>query len=266
LTLLSYTALVQFLIPPSLGVAKATARAEIVGPALRATLGREVNIDVARDYDDLEKRALACEAELVWAPAWVCSRLGPSAHCVLQIARNGGTRYRAAIVARKGSRVALSSLRGLRAAWVDPRSMGGYLLPRAHLMDRGVDPDRVFLSQSFVGSFPAVLDALMHDQADVGAVAVPRANEASVREILELYAPSAVHRVEVVSLTEEAPSDALVVTKALAKTDAHAVADALRTKPPPALLGAMRADSLVDARRDAYASIPRLVRMARVRA
>ena len=79
----------RFLFPPSLGKAKASARAEILEVQLSAALNREVAVDVAKDYKDLESRALGAEADIVWAPSGVCARIEAGARAVFKVVRGG---------------------------------------------------------------------------------------------------------------------------------------------------------------------------------
>ena len=255
----------RFLFPPSLGKAKASARAELLELQLSAALGRTVAVDVATDYKDLESRALGAEADIVWAPSGVCARIEAGARAVFKVVRGGSSTYRAALVARSGSRISLAALDGLRAVWVDPLSVGGYLLVRDHLFALAIDPDAVFASQTFVGSHPAVIAALVHGDADVGAVTVPRVDEASVREALAMYAGDATKMIEAVTISEDAPTDAIVLTHRLSRPDARAIEAVLAptgidARPPACLLYVMEAETLVRARLGEYEPVLRLIR------
>ncbi|MGZ3477811.1 MAG: phosphate/phosphite/phosphonate ABC transporter substrate-binding protein [Polyangiales bacterium] len=53
---------------------------------------------------------------------------------------------------------------------MSPWSAAGYLVPREVLRASGVEPDEIFRTQTFSGSYDAVLRALLDDEADVGAV------------------------------------------------------------------------------------------------
>ena len=161
--------------------------------------------------------------------------------------------------------MSLGSLEGLRAAWVDPLSVGGYLLIRDHLVSLAIDPDATFSSQTFVGSHPAVIDALVHGDADVGAVTVPRVDEASVREAIGLYAGDTTKMIEAVTISDDAPTDAVVLTHRLSRPDARALEAVLApsgidARPPACLLYVMEAETLVRARPGEYESVLRLIR------
>ena len=70
------------LLPPSLGSARAGARGEVLEQMLNQELG-DVRIKIAASYQELEKRAMSGEAEIVWAPASVCARLEPHARAAV---------------------------------------------------------------------------------------------------------------------------------------------------------------------------------------
>jgi ABC-type phosphate/phosphonate transport system substrate-binding protein len=214
----------SFLFPPSLGRAKASARAELLEQNLTNELGAPVSIRVTDDYADLERRALAGEAHLVWAPAGVCAFLEPVARAVFKAVRHGSATYRSALVVRKESRVTVDKLKGLRAAWVDPYSLGGYLLAVDHLRSLGVEPDQVFAEQTFHGSHPEALHALTGGSADLTAVTTGADDEPSIRAALSLHIGPVERKLSVLTVTAEAPTDAMVLTTQLPPDRAEQIA------------------------------------------
>ena len=58
----------RFLLPPSVGPARALARAELLDQSLRADLAEPIEVEVARNYADLAERAERGDAHLVWMP------------------------------------------------------------------------------------------------------------------------------------------------------------------------------------------------------
>lgn len=83
--------------------------------------------------------------------------------------RRGTTAYHSAIIAARGGPKSLDELRGKRAAWVDPSSAAGYIVPRLHLVGAGFDVQALFASESFFHTHDAVVDAVLAGRADVGA-------------------------------------------------------------------------------------------------
>jgi len=160
---------VRVLFPPSLGMPKANACAALVAASLSTALSRELRVTVASDYDELVRRALGNDADVVWAPAGVCAQLAPVARAVFQVVRQGLSSYRSALVVRGSSNLTIDRLwsaRGLRAAWVDRHSLGGYLLAMELLRRRAIEPLVVFAERSFLGSHPEALAAVTDGRAE----------------------------------------------------------------------------------------------------
>jgi ABC-type phosphate/phosphonate transport system substrate-binding protein len=62
---------------------------------------------------------------------------------------------------------ALDKLQGARAAWIDPHSTTGYVLPLLDLVGRGVDPRTTFGEQRFLGSHDAAARAVLEGRSDL---------------------------------------------------------------------------------------------------
>lgn len=250
--------LLRLLLPPSLGKAKATARAELLASALAGELSADASGEVAASYHELETRALAGEAHLVWAPASLCARLEPTARAIFKSVRHGAASYRSALVARRTATTRIERLAGMRAAWVDSLSFGGYLLVAHHLRKNGVDPDRVFSTQVFYGSHPAALDAVLDGEADVAAVTIPGSTEEDVRSALALHAGPKARELALVALTDAIPTDGFVLTSRIPEPRAEQIAEVLfgRTRGRPSfLLAAMETEAFVRASPGEYAPL-----------
>ena len=254
-----------FLFPPSLGKSKSSARAELLQLALSRDLGVPVSIQITADYKELETRSLAGEAHFIWAPAGVCAQLEPVTRSLYKAVRQGASMYRSAIVVRKDSRVTLDRLDGLRAAWVDPFSIGGYLLAADFLRRRGADPDRVFASQTFHGSHTEALNAVTGGEADLSAVTAWSDDERSLRDAVALHIGPIGRKLSVLAVTDEAPTDAVILTSQLSDEHAERITQKLfptgRTaKAPSFLLAAMDAEGFVRADSSEYRPLLRLMR------
>jgi ABC-type phosphate/phosphonate transport system substrate-binding protein len=206
----------RLLLPPSVGVARAKARGELLEASLAIEMGEEVVVSVAEDYAAITRGVREGTAELVWAPSAVCAEIEQDARSIWKTVREGRSEYRSALVARVDARLALERLQGTRAAWVDALSIGGYLLVRHHLRERGIVLDRTFASQEFCGTHPAALEAVLEERADVAAVSVPGPHPEHVAQALSLHAGRAgALRLGAIAVTDAAPNDALLLTKAL---------------------------------------------------
>lgn len=235
------------LFAPSLGELKATARAEVLEKNLTRRLGREVVVEVEHSYDELERRVLADEVELAWAPPGLCARAEPTARAILKAIRKGRSSYRTALVGRTDEPLEVSSLKGKRAAWVDALSTGGYLLPRAHLRLLGHDPDKLFASQTFFGSYRDALLAVLSGGADVATIYTAGADAASVSASLVQHVAGEEKRLAPFAYTDEVPNDGLVFTAKLPVAEAEALVTALLPATGGASMGPMMLLEVCDA-------------------
>lgn len=208
--------MMRLLLPPSVGLARARARGELLESMLSSELGQTVAVTVAEDYEEIVRAAREGRVELIWAPAATCAQIATEVRAIWKNVRDGRTESRSVLVARAGARLSLQRLAGKRAAWVDALSVGGYLLVRKHLLERGIDPELTFAEQRFHRTHPAVLRAVLHDEADVAAVSVPGLDDQAVRQGLTVFAgESGASKLTALAVTEAAPTDALVLTRAL---------------------------------------------------
>jgi phosphonate transport system substrate-binding protein len=245
-----------FVVPPSLGSAKASARAELIGGGLSRDLGEPVQVLVARDYGELEHQLNAGLAQLAWAPAMVCCRL-PAVRKLFTVVRDETISYRSMLVARKGPKTSLATLGGQRVAWVDPLSAGGYLLAIALLRQKGIDPDTTFSSQTFTGSHRASIEAVLHGTADIAAVSGRDRNEEGIETFLRWYAGPLADQLTAIAMSEPCLNDALVIGPDVSDaTCKRLVSKLIPTAPRAAarsrLLAAMEAERFLESTLDEY--------------
>lgn len=200
----------RMLIPSSQGDARSAAAAERISAFLERHVSHSarVEVEVAASYAELERRMLAGEAPVAWAPPIVAARLElHGGRPLLRFERRGKTTYASALVATGD--VSLDSP-GLRVAWVERDSTAGYLLPRAFLQASG--PRVAFAEERFVGSYEAALDELLAGRVDLAAVHATRAAGGGVNMApLEARTAAERARCRVVAVTAEVPNDGLVL-------------------------------------------------------
>lgn len=145
----SPAAALHLALPPSLTAAQSLALERYLGERLGA-----VKVAPAESYESLFKDVRSGRTHAAWAPPFLCARLESQGQRVLVWGlRKGRATYRSALVARAGAGLTLTTLKGTAVAWVDTDSTGGYLLAVAMLKSRGLEPARLFRSQSYVGTY-----------------------------------------------------------------------------------------------------------------
>ncbi|MEO6420213.1 MAG: PhnD/SsuA/transferrin family substrate-binding protein [Polyangiaceae bacterium] len=154
---------------------------------LTAWLTRESGLSIiprcALSYEELARMLRSHEAHLAWLPPIVFLRLehGKVAAPLVSHRRSGHSTFQSVLVVRASSPIqSLDGMRGARAAWVDPWSAAGYVLPRLELWALGMDPRTMFSKETFFGSHDGAVRALLADEADVVATFAQRESDGSV--------------------------------------------------------------------------------------
>lgn len=131
-------------------------------------------VSLAPSYEALEARVRAGEADAAWAPPLVCARLEQlGARVALRALRDGVASYRSVLVVRRDDALVLTQAglrqRRPRAAWVDRRSMGGFILARALLAQVTGVPGEVLREERFLGSYEHGIEAVLEGESDLTA-------------------------------------------------------------------------------------------------
>lgn len=202
------TAPIAFGLPGSLGTAVAVQRALLLETHLAEELGTPFDVRVFPDYGQLEKRLLSGELKAAWGPPAVVAKVekGGGAVAVRGI-RSGSGAYRSVLLAHRDRVPKLEPGVQLRCAWVDRRSIGGFLLPIQWLREKGIEP----AISTLVGSYQSALDDLLQGQCDLTAIwcSAEGASKpyAGHRELLKERAEELVE----VGFTRECPNDGIVL-------------------------------------------------------
>jgi ABC-type phosphate/phosphonate transport system substrate-binding protein len=194
-----------FGLPGSMGAA-AVQRALVLEEHLTAVLGRPLTVRVCPNYDAIERDLISGDLSAAWSPPRVVARVeARGGHVAVRGIRSGCESYRAVIVGRRGAGLSLTPGARVRAAWTDPSSVAGFLLPRAHLRGLGVS-----LVESHHPSFEEALAAVLSQDADLSATwASPASAAVPYAGYLEILGPLA-SDLEAVAYTRECPNDAIV--------------------------------------------------------
>ncbi|CAN5227537.1 hypothetical protein BH09MYX1_BH09MYX1_49760 [soil metagenome] len=195
--------------------------AELCIYASKAT-GEKFIPHIAPNYRDLAERLENGSMGLAWLPPILAVELedkGTVAVVALPI-RKGMVSYHCAFITRKGGPRTLAECAGKSVAWIDRESASGYVIPRLHLAAQGFDVGTFFQKESFLGTHPAVIDAVLAGRADVG---VTFCNfDPVTKQILNAgwtEADGQSHRpVQLIETAGPIPNDAIVVSTKLSPT------------------------------------------------
>jgi phosphonate transport system substrate-binding protein len=204
---------VRFALPPSLGADAALSRAQKLESYFGEHLHQRCEIAVAPSYEALAKDLLSGKVDAAWAPPFVCARIeAMGVRVLVRGVRSGASSYRAALVGRVDSPLTLDTLGGRPAVWTDRDSVGGYLLAMALLRGKGLEPNKVFKSQDFAGSYQAALQAVLDERADVTSVFAPAGKEGGERTGITEIMPGREKEFGLIAFTEESPNDGVAVS------------------------------------------------------
>lgn len=169
-------------------------------------------------YDELLRALTNGRLDAAWSPPFVCARAEVMGMQVLvQCIRGGSSTYRAALLMRKSAVISVEALRGKNAAWTDPDSVAGYLLPMSWFRAQRRSPSGLFAKQEFVGTYRAGLAAVLEGTAAVTSIyasAPESENDASVPG-LEAVWPEQRQSFRVLGLSADAPNDGVTAGRDL---------------------------------------------------
>lgn len=203
------------LVPTARGI-----RTDELTACLTAATGRAVRLRRYFSYIELVGGLREGEVEL--------ARMSPAAYAEarrLGVARllctleRGAPTHASALLGRGVA--TLEEIVGRRAVWVDRWSDAGYLVPRALLRSRGLDP-AAFATQEFVGSYEAALAALREGRADVTASYCERDPAGTI-----VSAPWSDPELRVLAVSDPIPGDAFCVATGLDPLSTEALERAL---------------------------------------
>lgn len=241
--------MLRFGLPPSLGTERLVEQTQSLRAALQAGLDEDVDVVVTRDYDALRQALLSGAVDCAHAPPFICAQVEPQGVPIIaRVVRRGRSSYASAFVVKKPVVVRLAP-RALRAAWVDPMSVAGHLLPKAHLRAKRHVVEHFFLSEVFHGSYAAALQAVIDGDADVAGVHVIPGDAKSLAVALETHLPGAAEVLQALEVTAVVPSDGVA---ARVDVDAARLQRVLMALPRALLNDVFHADAFEKAQPHGY--------------
>jgi phosphate/phosphite/phosphonate ABC transporter binding protein len=198
--------------------------------ALGQLASAELAVYEASSYEDLARAMLVGEVDFAWLPplAFVALERRKVAVALVSAQRGGDTAfYSALIVARDSALHAPEDLAGARAAWVDPYSASGYVVPRAGLAAIGIDPRVAFSEERFWHSHEAVVRAVVAGRADFGATYAGLDEHAQITRGSWMDIQGADDAIRVLVRFGAIPGDVVAARTALAETTREMLTNAL---------------------------------------
>ncbi|MGO8992705.1 MAG: phosphate/phosphite/phosphonate ABC transporter substrate-binding protein [Polyangiaceae bacterium] len=131
-----------------------------------------ISTKAVASYAALAKSVREGALDVVWLPPVLYVALERDGLVVPLVSnhRGGEAAFHGVLLVRTNAPIhTLDGLRGLRAAWVDPCSASGYVMPRIQLAALGIDPRKAFAEEVFTGSHDAAVRAVVDGEADVTA-------------------------------------------------------------------------------------------------
>lgn len=223
--------------------------------ALEHTLGRPVQLMRYGSYADLADAVTRALVDLAWLPpaVYVRVRATPGVRPVAVLERSGATGYRCALLVRTGTFESIDDVVGARAAWVDPWSAAGYLVPRAMLASRGLDLGRAIASERFAGSYDAAIDALTVRVADIAGAFCTVDRDGKLLD----RGWSSVAPVRVLELSPPIPADLLCTTASISADGACDIEAALTAQGGWSIASAVGGTALATPEPGAYDRLAR---------
>jgi phosphonate transport system substrate-binding protein len=129
----------------------------------------EIMVSEAKSYEELTRSLVGGDVDFAWLPPipLVALERRKAAVPLVSHHRNGSSNFHCVVVVRRDSPITtLEHLKGRRAAWIDPFSASGYVLPRIELFARGVDPRSDFFGEKFYHSHEVAVRAVLQRRAD----------------------------------------------------------------------------------------------------
>ena len=194
-------------------------------------------------------------------------RLDPKAKTQLlfRTVRHGKSTYRSVLFAPPSSKLtSLDALKKsktpLKVAWVETSSATGYVIPKAVLLQAGINPAQAFEVQDFLGSHDAVCNAVMAGKYDVGATfSDPTPNASKVSGCVGALGKK-VDTLKVVAMSSEVPNDVMVSAPKFPQGKVDAIVAAAKAASTTAdgkksLQAALLAEGVADVKDEDFAPI-----------
>lgn len=195
---------------------------------LSKRLGRRVVPRVSLSYEELSRGLREGTVDFAWLPPIVHARLARGSEVRTMLVSAREQRSSCVIVCKRGGRIgSVDDVRTSRAAWVDPWSAAGYVMPRLFLFEHYIDPRTDLLEERFLGSHEAAVRAVADGVADIAATFARLDERGEIVAAGWSGIPDCAQALRVVSVVGSIPPDVLACRTSLAADVSDAMSVAL---------------------------------------
>jgi phosphate/phosphite/phosphonate ABC transporter binding protein len=195
-------------------------------------LGAVANVDIGvtplPSYNELAQRIHHGDIDLAWLSPIPLISLERNSRVVSLASchRDALVHYRSALIVAAGSPIKnVASLPQKRAAWVDPHSASGFVIPRMELATLGIQA-QTLASEQFFGTHENVVRAVASARADFGATFARISRDDDVAGSWSQM-PGLAASVRVLTMFGEIPPDAIAARADMDRMTRERIARAL---------------------------------------
>jgi len=190
-----------------------TTNGKVISDLILEKTGIKVKTYVASDYTALIEALRGGSVHFAWlAPfGFVLAEQRAGAKILLKSVRKGKPHFYSCLIVRSDKPYkTVADLKGRNIAWVDPASASGYIVPKASLINDGMDPDKFFGKQIFAGGHDSVVLGVINGSVDVGATFTNEENgETGAWNMLAMSKPEFKDKIRVIYVSKPVPNDTL---------------------------------------------------------
>ena len=182
---------------------------------------------IAESYSQLIRLIGENQVDFAWLSplGLITAEETSDARVLLKAVRGGQPYYWSVILVRRDSGLReLGDLKGKRFAFTHLGSTSGYVIPKASLMDKGIDPDEFFGEVVFAGGHRQVVQMILDGKVDAGATFAdhPRGLVGSWTSE-EFHPREEAARLKPIFISEKIPGDTFTATDQLLDKQAELV-------------------------------------------
>ncbi len=179
---------------------------------LERRVSRRLTLQVPGNYKELRDKLLSGEYHIAMLPALqlvLARNKDPKLRVLVGLVHDGARTYQGYIISPdKGGVSHLAQLQDKRFCYVDTGSTSGYLLPRFHFREQGLDPDNLFSSTRLSGDHVKVMQDILAGRCDAGAI-----YSGAFLSAEQLGVPAS--QLKLVAITGKMPYDAWAVSSSV---------------------------------------------------